>query len=913
MTTPPPGMVEFVEGQAPVQNATDVGQPVAAQAPPQGMEQFVADELAQEKYGGVGQQAIAGLEGVARGATLGGSDVLERSVGVPRSSIAGRKEANPWTSGVGDVVGGAGLLALTGPAALAGAEAVAGGAGLGASLLASGVEGAAFGAGSAVSDAALGEPNLNAQKVLAQIGMGAALGVGVGGLSHGIKSLLGKSGAIKGSVSDVIEKEAASANRAAETSNAVAENTGLKENAPQIARIGAEYNLPVEPGMVSDAHGVRQGTEALLSGAPSYSAIRTQSTYQAAHDGALKVIGEVVPEETISKNQLGAVLQDSLAGQIDAESQPFNELYGAIREDTPLIPLKERSAPSIARNILDIPEVKRSFKSPAAQLARDVAEEIQGGVINSVEDLRAYQTELRGRLSPTSPPAEKRILGIVQDKLDTWERRAIREHADGFIKGIEERTDMTPAEKQDIWGEKLDRLRTLQSRIDEADAQYGPFREKISELASWLGKEKIGGAKDAMSFVRERLEPEDLINRLTSKKYAGLGKFMEENFPEQAAVIREYQKNALREASMKDGAFSAKTFFRKVDELEPEIQRQIFFPDELKKINDMKTYMHGIPDKFRPSTNPSNTSGMSAFRAFFESPTGAVIGNARDFGIEQYIRRMGSMPDHLRPNMFEIGADAAQKFNQLNAARVLADKTDRNIAENIRAIVTGSALGAGSVVMSDHDYDQKVDRIRELNSNPDALSAQIAGHVDGVSKHLPQVSQGITNSIAQSAAFLNSKVPRPSIELPLSPEWRPSIAQKQKFDRYYSAVENPIISLKQIKHGTLTLETMEALKATHPELLHHMQQQLKFNLNPSASRKLSPPVKRSISMFLETPLDNGQLQTVMAANQAIFAMPAQRPSEQGMMQGKTTQGGLGKLNVAKRVATRPNEATREES
>lgn len=904
-------MTEYVESHpAPVQNETDAGSSVSAVAPPPGMEQFVADELQQEQFGGPGQQAIAGLEGVARGATLGGSDVLERAVGVPAVNLRGRREANPITSGAGTMAGGAGLIALTGGIA---APAEAGAAGV---LLAAGAEGAAFGAGTAVSDAALGEPNLNAQKVLAQIGMGAALGVGVGALGHGIKSVLGKTGAIKGSVAEAVEKEASAANRSAETTNAIAENTGIRKDAPEIAAIverNPELPREIQPGMVSEAHGVQQGTEALLSGAPSYSAIRTQNAYQAAHDGAVRVLDSVVPEEAISKNQLGAVLQDSLAGQIETEAQPFNELYDAIREDTPTIPLKERSAPSIARNILDIPEVKRSFNSPAAKLARDVAEEIQGGVISSVEDLRAYQTELRGRLGPTAPPAEKRILGIVQDKLDDWERRAIREHAEGFITSIEERTDMTPAEKSEILGDKLERLRTLQGRIDEADAQYAPFRKKISDLASWLGKERVGGAKDATAFVRDRLEPEDLINKLTQKKYAGLGKFMEENFPEQAAVIREYQKNQLRIAASKSGEFNPKMFFRKVNELEPEIRNQIFFPDEIKKISDMEKYMERIPSRFKPSTNTSNTSGMDAFRKFFESPVSAITGNARDFGIEQYIKRMGSLPDHIRPNMFEIGAEAAQKFNQLNAARVLAEKTDKTIADGIRAIVTGSTLAGGASVISDHDYNQKVDRIKELAQNPDTLSAQISGHVDGVSKHLPQVSQGITNSIAQSAAFLNSKVPRPSIDLPLSPDWKPSIAQKQKFDRYYMAVQNPIGSLKQIKHGTLTLETMEALKATHPELLHHMQQQLKFNLNPAASRKLSPAVKRSLSMFLEMPLDNGQLQSVMAANQATFMMPTQRPSEQGIMQGKTTQGGLGKLNIASRVAARPRESSREDT
>lgn len=104
------------------------------QAPPDAIpiDQF---ESADEHYGSLGQQALAGVEGVAKGiagplATLAETKVL----GVNPEDIKAREEANPWTHGLSEATGfGASLLTGTGEAALLGkaGEAAAHAIGLG--------------------------------------------------------------------------------------------------------------------------------------------------------------------------------------------------------------------------------------------------------------------------------------------------------------------------------------------------------------------------------------------------------------------------------------------------------------------------------------------------------------------------------------------------------------------------------------------------------------------------------------------------------------------------------------------------------------------------------------------------------------------------------------------------------------
>lgn len=143
--------------------------------------QIAAHDAEQAQYGSAGQTALAGLAGAARGASFGASDQLLTRTGLVKpETLAGLSKANPIASTVGNIAGGAGITALTGGLA---PEA----AGL-AKVAAMAAEGAAFGAGQAISDEALGDPELNGQKVLSHIGFGAALGGGLGLLGKAVES-----------------------------------------------------------------------------------------------------------------------------------------------------------------------------------------------------------------------------------------------------------------------------------------------------------------------------------------------------------------------------------------------------------------------------------------------------------------------------------------------------------------------------------------------------------------------------------------------------------------------------------------------------------------------------------------------------------------------------------------------------
>jgi hypothetical protein len=214
------GQIGTVPGEA-LQGALDSGATIISR-------QEHAEAVKQAKYGGLTGQAVAGVAGAARGASLGLSDVAARGIGGQETAdyLRNVQEANPVTSGIGEVAGalapallsgGAtaaeeapGLLSTLGRLAAAPGEAVSGLGSLGEAAVSrllpeeatslagrlgskalegaarGSLEGAAYGAGDAISEQALSQnPDFDGEKFLSAIGHGALLGAVGGGALGG--------------------------------------------------------------------------------------------------------------------------------------------------------------------------------------------------------------------------------------------------------------------------------------------------------------------------------------------------------------------------------------------------------------------------------------------------------------------------------------------------------------------------------------------------------------------------------------------------------------------------------------------------------------------------------------------------------------------------------------------------------
>lgn len=187
----------------------------------------VARAQAEQAQGGLGGMALTGVEGVARGLTFGLSDQLAVGFGGEeyRQAAQARREVNPGIAATGEIVGAvAPILASGGTGAVARGVAAAGAlprgaaaAGRSAAALAerltaryaargaggrivqrmaagaaeAGVEGALYGVGQAITDNALLDAELSAEKILASAGEGALFAGALGGALGGAAGVLG--------------------------------------------------------------------------------------------------------------------------------------------------------------------------------------------------------------------------------------------------------------------------------------------------------------------------------------------------------------------------------------------------------------------------------------------------------------------------------------------------------------------------------------------------------------------------------------------------------------------------------------------------------------------------------------------------------------------------------------------------
>lgn len=214
-------------------------------------EASLQEELRKEKlYGDKSLEALVGS--AAATATFGASDVLARAMGVPAERLAEVREKSPVSSGVGTGLGIAVPAVLSGGESLA-AKAIAGPleatttagkiAGEGIEKLVEGrirskaakeivknatsmaTEGAIFGAGQAVDEAALGKAPLNAQTIVAGVGPGAMLGGLGGGVIGGVKAV---APIVRKGIEPITDKLAAGAKNLVDPEQAALELYGIK-------------------------------------------------------------------------------------------------------------------------------------------------------------------------------------------------------------------------------------------------------------------------------------------------------------------------------------------------------------------------------------------------------------------------------------------------------------------------------------------------------------------------------------------------------------------------------------------------------------------------------------------------------------------------------------------------------------
>lgn len=840
---------------------------------------FVSDE---EKYSGIVPGLKAAGLGAARSASFSLSDEALTRLGLMTpAELKAYKEQQPEATTIGEIGGVAGALlapevgvlgALSAPVrgvarvgqAVSEAIPAIGAAGPLGQILSkaaqvgagSAVEGAFYGGGQSITEHALGDPDLNAEKVLANVGTAALVSGGIGAtFGAGLASAKLAKDTAKRAFSRFISQTDKAAIDAGDFA-AMAKNADIPEeekvsfvkglskrkpNALQIEAAAKDLDAPVLPGMISDSKLVQKTQSSLLEGPPSYASLRAQSIanegYTKAEAAAQGILGA---ESDLTKAGLGDHLKELVTQRIDEQVKPINELYEELKTKYEAIPANEKSVKQVARNIRKLDDVRLSPQAKA--IAESAAERLEG--LETIEDIKSLKTYIQGELSVTATPVQKKITGIIREKLADLEESNIVRFAENEMR--------TSTAKNKI-------MRILDER-KAVNAQYAVFRDKIERLGEALGKKRIYGANDFLDFL-DGLTPEKVAEKLSTKNNSKFLEWFSQEFPQGMESISQHQKGLIQTAAMRDGKLSLAKVISSIEKLPEEYRAKIFSPEELNKFNSLKTYTEAFPKNY----NPSNTANMSALREFFTHPFGAVASNVRDSLAERFINAS-----------VKGGEEAEGIISNLATLEKSVQKTNRAVKSGINDIFSPSpARYYLATQPGTHEEHKKTfDKLNEYTANPDKLLNKLTEDANIFSAFAPKTSNSMQLKTTKAIQFLQQKIPTNNLQkYPLSRPHPLNRSDLHKWNRYFSVVENPAIALSQVAQGTLVPETMETLNTVFPGLLQEMRIGVleKITGNKEKALKLPYRTKMSLSMFMDSDLVPSLNGVSILANQNTLA------------------------------------------
>lgn len=889
----------MVDAAPDFEETAPAGSPVASAGPAVDTPDFNETQPA-EKYETLPQQALTAVEGAAQGIAGPLAPLVEKMVGVSPEGIRARQTANPWIHGLSEAAGLVGGLATgTGEAALlegAGkaaakvvtgakaAEAITKARAAGALALRGAVEMAGYSGGDEISKAILEDPNQTAGSIVAHVGLSSLLGATGGAIFGAIKPSWAAqhADAVEQSLKDFqngLNGTVADSEAEKPLEDIYKRVTSLKPNAASIVDAAERNQWPVAEGMLSGGKEIQQAEDTLLNGPPTIASVGRRNLYKSANDAVTNSVSNATQSAfTGSETELGNSLKESLGNKLKSEYQPIKDMYEAIEPFKQDVPIDNKTLSNVSDTIRGLIEDKSLVPGTERyNFVKTFADNLPN--IDNLQKLSNLSTEV-GR---SAGPLTRDLASEIKINIDGLQDLAIEKYAPKVSK-------TNPELGAQLLG--------ISENAKTAKTAYAAFRDKLQELGNVLGKKKIYGPQNFMDFLDD-LNPQTLVRRSFTERNTEFAKYFSKEFPEEMQIIRGYQRSLLKDSATKEGVLNARSLINKVGDLEPETQKLLYAPDELSVVNDAKTYLDSFPKSF----NPSGTSHETAFRAFFEHPTGAAIANARDYAILSFIKGAGRIDpsatsktmagriiDILGPTAAKVETNAKAFYS---AVKSIVSSSNGHIL--LRKAAHSLFLGSAPFLPepSKDDVSALDDKLKEYKKDASGLF-DVAGEMGN---YLPNHAQEISKTAMNAVNYLNSQRPEPVRAGALSPPLPPTKAQEQSFQRNLAIAEQPLSILKHIKSGTLLPSDIQTLNTLYPGFYQKMRQEVMSAMvgHISKEKTVPYPLRQSLSLFLGETMDPTLSPDSIQAIQGMYAQRQQSSQPQAQGGSKKGTSKMGKL------------------
>ncbi|MES1988916.1 MAG: hypothetical protein V4440_12970 [Pseudomonadota bacterium] len=842
----PEGFDAFAAAEEPSQDRAPAGPSLINKAPtslpsaqadaaPEGFDAFATSEDNQEKYGTGGQQAIAGLEGLAKGVAGPLATYAETKLGVPAEDISGRAEANPWTHGLSEASGlmgsmftGVGLGAKVAQAGAKAAE-VANFGKIGSAVLKGAIETGLIQGSDEISKAILGKGDPEAPFSSAIANMGAA-------------SLLG--GALGGIGSKVAETGAGALKRLSSTQTAQKASKFIED-------FGNRWKFNKENPSLFDAIKEELGN---FHGSTSSMADEVYGSHGLKAQAIEQLVPEMNPKIVNQSQEIASDLQNKIAEMVknpDAyPSRLTQKLMAHVNDWMEVATKPEASSNDVFNATQDLKQTLQAYSKFDRQVGPlsaekdfiNVAKELQHSLVDRLEDTKVWGKagELQKGVNKAFVdflPAQKDFLSkfttkvegvptIDPGKVNTYVNQLGKPHAEikqemlrNYVKAAERYREQITGLHSKLGVESPiaeTSLNAVKGTLDEAPSEGAKFADYLAKngpnlLAAGIAKPIgtiagvesggiVGGA--AGHYVSSQLTP--MLEKTIGRKLSDAGV---------SAVLRALSGNKT------EGLIEALDYVDNARRGAGHIKNGVNSLFSAGKIGAQEIHSTGANDKDREKLKKFISSGE----------------------LNNQIQNQLNMPSAHSP------LDALQKFA--------------------------------------HGGDVKAHKVSKTPAPP------VLRGTDGVTTHFPEQAMMLGSAKGRINTYLNGMRPseNPS-QLPFDTK-PPMKAKENSYNKAIDIANKPLSVLGHIKEGTITPEITKHFTQMYPELYNHLSKKItdKIVENQMKGERPNYKIRQGLSLFLGTPLDSTftpanimAIQNVYMKNsqmqQSASNQPAKKPS-----------------------------------
>ncbi len=889
-----------------------------------GYSEATPEAIQQAKYSTLPQQIGAGIEGLGEGIAGPLFTGAERLAGVSGEGILGRKEANPGIH-IASQAAGLGLGAFTGTgearllteAGELGSKALGlglEGAGnvskIGSSAVKAAIENGIFQSGDEASKFLAGDPNQSTDTAISNIGfstlLGGVFGAGFGSIpplwhatvgskaANLLQSVADHAGGIEGQTADHVNK----------------------------AITASQLTVPAEIRAVLSESPKAQEYFKDLRQSPTSSGVELAKTAEnfrnEISEGIAKTSGftpsEVQSFTDLSEAKEGAKLGNLAAEEFDSKVSPLAEKFEELKAkkaNVPLTPDQEVTDPTNPYVTQKMPGVTSQISDEFSKLTEKMLPDSEGmKVLNyamkrlpeqkTIGDLGQLATDLDKNYNPFNPALNRDIAQIKSVLRDAESNATIKLLGEEAPELIEEHRAA-----RDAWKQVSEIKEDLQSKLNLKGGNYNSNNAFVKNLKTYAEE-----------------NPEKFLKKIANSNDTYLSKILDENFPETAKAVKEFQlKELLGKSAAKakgEQVLNPTTFFQKVKDLSPELRASIFSPEQLKSIEAHQTLWETLNkiDKDRNFSNtaptlmrylknlPGTALGLVTAALAHNPILGAILGgltntighSAPDAMKLGFLKFMGSSAP-IEPGAFKTMVEFFQS----------AQKGESTASKAVKGIFQSGRLVLPTAFDSEKDREKFDKRLLMLQSDPTPLF-KVGG---SLGHYLPDHQTALASTASSAVNYLNSLRPQVVKMNPLDPELKPSKDQTAAYHQALDIAEQPLSILSKIKEGNLTSQDMVHFSNLYPGLQKTLQTKIMAAMTEKLADGESIPykIRMGLSLFMGQPLDSSMTPQGIQSSQMTFM---QDVTPQGSPNGphKIAQNSMKRLSSMDQTPLQANQERR---